>query len=492
MRNYYKIIFFHLTFISFFITLSCNSKVDRPNFIIFIADDVSWDDIGCYGNDFVKTPNIDYLAKNGIIFDNAYLTTSSCSPSRNSIMTGRYPHNTGAAELHTEPPIEMISMAELLNKNGYFTLSAGKFHMGNYAKRGFDEVHENHKINGKGGEDYWLNALDNRPLNKPFFMWLASYDAHRVWDENKFSGSNPLDSIQIPEYLIDSKGTRQDLAHYYDEITRFDYYVGQVVSKLKYDGLFDNTLIIVMADNGRPFPHSKTRLNNQGVKTPFIISFPNMIKDSGKLSTSLISAIDIAPTILDISQTEITKSFQGFSFKNIISNPNKKFRNYVFAEHNWHDYEAHQRMVTNGDFMYIINNRNKSPQTGPLDAINSPSYQDLRDALDSGTISKIQNDIFLNPRNKEELYNLKKDPYQYNNLINSNFKNEYHELKEVLQIWTDETGDDLPKSITKDYYSRNQEPHNERSRIKTDFYKTRGTMPGSTNNAVTINKKGPF
>ena len=142
--------------------------------------------------------------------------------------------------------------------------------------------------------------------------------------------------------------------------------------------------------------------------------------------------------------------------------------------------------------MYIINNRNKSPQTGPLDAINSPSYQDLRDALDSGTISKIQNDIFLNPRNKEELYNLKKDPYQYNNLINSNFKNEYHELKEVLQIWTDETGDDLPKSITKDYYSRNQEPHNERSRIKTDFYKTRGTMPGSTNNAVTINKKGPF
>ena len=492
MRNYYKLIFFHLTFILFFITLSCNSKVDKPNFIIFIADDVSWDDIGCYGNDFVKTPNIDYLGKNGIIFNNTYLTTSSCSPSRNSIMTGRYPHNTGAPELHTEPPVQMISLAELLNKNGYFTLSAGKFHMGNYAKRGFDEVHEDYEINGKGGEDYWLSALEKRPKNKPFFMWLASYDAHRVWDENSFSGSNPIDSIKIPEYLIDTKATRQDLANYYDEITRFDHYVGQVVSKLKNERLFDNTLIIIMADNGRPFPHSKTRLNNQGIKTPFIISFPKMIKSSGKVSNSLISSIDIAPTIIDISGSEITKTFQGLSFKNIISNPKKKFRNYIFAEHNWHDYEAHQRMVTNGDFMYIVNNRNKFPQMGPLDAINSPSFQDLKNAFDNRIISKKQSDIFFSPRAKEELYHLKNDPFQYNNLMGTNFKSEYNELREVLQVWIEETGDDLPETLTRDYYSRNQEPNNERSRIKTVFFGSRGTMPGSKNNAININKKGPF
>ena len=92
---------------------SCKNTNSNPNIIIFIADDVSWDDFGCYGNTNVKTPNIDALAKNGIIFKNAYLTTSSCSPSRNSILTGRYPHNTGAAELHTEPPLEMISFARV-------------------------------------------------------------------------------------------------------------------------------------------------------------------------------------------------------------------------------------------------------------------------------------------------------------------------------------------------------------------------------------------
>ena len=100
----------------FFTFISCTpiskEKKEKPNFIIFIADDISWDDFGCYGNRQVKTPNIDKLSTEGMLFKNMYLTTSSCSPSRNSIITGRYPHNTGAPELHTEPPLEMISAVE--------------------------------------------------------------------------------------------------------------------------------------------------------------------------------------------------------------------------------------------------------------------------------------------------------------------------------------------------------------------------------------------
>ena len=154
---------------------SCSTDKNKkypPNLIVFIADDVSWDDLGCYGNEYVQSPNIDLLAKDGIVFKNAYLTTSSWSPSRNSILTGRYPHNTGAAELHTEPPLEMISFAEILKKNGYFTLQAGKFHMGEYAKRGFSEVHDKKKINGDGGEKYWTTAIKERPKNKPFFIFV--------------------------------------------------------------------------------------------------------------------------------------------------------------------------------------------------------------------------------------------------------------------------------------------------------------------------------
>ena len=132
--------------ILFLFIISCNSSIEReiqrPNFIIFIADDISWDDIGAYGNEFVSTPNIDNLAKEGLIFNNMYLTTSSCSPSRNSIMTGRYPHNHGAPELHTQPPTGMKTFAEELNSSGYYTVSSGKWHIGDYARPGFDVIHE--------------------------------------------------------------------------------------------------------------------------------------------------------------------------------------------------------------------------------------------------------------------------------------------------------------------------------------------------------------
>ena len=480
-------------FFFYFAISSCNLDInDKPNIIVFIADDVSWDDIGVYGNDQVVTPNIDNLAKNGLIFNNAYLTTSSCSPSRNSILTGRYPHNTGAAELHTEPPLDMTSFPEILKDKGYYTLQAGKFHMGEYAKRGFHEVHDNKQINGLGGEDYWVEGLKKRPKLKPFFLWYASYDAHRIWGENEFSGTHNPDKIVVPDYLVNGSLTRLDLANYYDEITRFDHYIGEVVNELKAQGEYENTYIIVMADNGRPFPHSKTRLNNQGVKTPFIVHHPRSIK-SNKKSNSLISAVDIASTILDIAGITPSESFQGNSFLNIINNPELKFRNYVFAEHNWHDYESYQRMVRNEKYLYIKNSRPQFPQEGPLDAINSPTYIDLKDAEKNKTISKVQAEIFIKPRPNEELYDLSNDPFQNKNLLDEgDIPQDYEVLKKILNQWINDTGDTFPEKLTKDWYLREQEKFNESSLLKTQFHGVRGEMPGSATLATKNNNKGPF
>ena len=486
-----KIVFKFLIF--FLITISCsNSLTKKPNIIVFIADDVSWDDFACYGNDDVITPNIDALAKNGLIFKNAYLTTSSCSPSRNSILTGRYPHNTGAAELHTEPPLNMISFPELLKENGYYTLQAGKFHMGEYAKRGFDEINDSKILNGHGGEKLWLESVKNRPKSKPFFMWFASYDAHRVWGDNDFSGTHKPNQIKVPEYLVDGELTRLDLANYYDEITRFDFNIGKVLSELKTQGEYENTVIIVMADNGRPFPHSKTRLHDQGVKTPFIVHYPKILKENDVVS-SLVSSIDIAPTLLDLAGNKVKENFQGKSFCKIFENPNQNFRNYVFAEHNWHDYESYQRMVRNDNFLYIVNSRPQYPQEGPLDAINSPTYIDLKSAQKNNSITKIQSEIFIMPRPKEELYDLKKDPFQFKNLmLSENIPDDYLLLKGILNDWIIETGDSKPTKITKDWYQRDQEPFNESSLLKTEFHGVRGEMPGKSTNAVSNNSKGPF
>ena len=485
-------IIFKILIVSFIIISCNNSLTKKPNIIVFIADDVSWDDFGCYGNNDVVTPNIDALAKNGLIFKNAYLTTSSCSPSRNSILTGRYPHNTGAAELHTEPPLNMISFPELLKNHDYFTLQAGKFHMGEYAKRGFDKVNDSKILNGDGGEKLWLESVKNRPKSQPFFMWFAAYDAHRVWGDNEFSGTHQPDQIEVPEYLIDGDLTRLDLAKYYDEITRFDFYIGEVIEELKLQGEYDNTLIIIMADNGRPFPHSKTRLNDQGVKTPFIVHYPKVIKENDVVN-ALVSSIDIAPTIMDLVGIEVKENFQGKSFYKIFDNPNQNFRNYVFAEHNWHDYESYQRMVRNDNFLYIVNSRPQYPQEGPLDAINSPTYIDLKSAQKNNSITKIQSEIFINPRPKEELYDLKKDPFQFNNLmLSENIPDDYLLLKGILNKWIIETGDSKPLKITKDWYQREQEPFNESSLLKTKFHGVRGEMPGKSTNAVSNNSKGPF
>ena len=492
----------NLLLISLLVTSYCNSnlseKPDKPNFIIFIADDISWDDFGCYGNSFVQTPNIDKLSSEGIMFSNMYLTTSSCSPSRNSIMTGRYPHNTGAPELHTEPPLDMVSLAQELKNSGYFTVSSGKFHMGDYVRKGFDLIHEGEKITGPGGEEKWVNSIKERPKNKPFFLWYASRDAHRDWGENDFSGTHDVDKLTPPEYLINDNSTRLDLANYYDEIKRFDHSIGEVIATLKKEDIYDNTFIIVMADNGRPFPHSKTRLNDQGIKTPFILSFKNG-SISGKTS-SLVSSIDIAPTILEFAGIMINESFQGNSFKNLLEKPDQPFRNYVFAEHNWHDFESHGRMVRNKNFMLIENNRTQFAHLGPLDALNSESYFSLLEKKESGEISEIQSEIFISPRPKEEFYNMQNDFFQRKNLINNKETQiEINNLRNILSEWKSETGDSNPDEITKHWYKRTPGPLKARNNLdssiellKTPFHGIRGEFPGASNNATQINNKGPF
>ncbi len=466
---------------------SPTEKDPQPNIILFLADDVSWNDFGCYGNKEVKTPNIDRLASEGIRFTNFFLTASSCSPSRNSIITGRYPHNTGAAELHTEPPVDMISFPEILRNHGYYTAQAGKFHMGKYALRGFDLTSQNGKLNGDGGEERWVATIQNRPKEKPFMMWFAAYDAHRPWGPNEFTGKNDPATINPPFYLANAENTKKDLSKYYDEISRFDHYIGLVVDELQEQKVLDNTVIIIMADNGRPFPHSKTRVNDRGMKTPFIISWPNGISKKQQVCTSLISSIDIAPTLLNLASAKIPESIQGVSFKTLIGNPEKSFRKYVFAEHNWHDYEAHERMVRTKDFLYILNSRPQFANSGPADAVGSPSYQDLLDLNTKGTISPVQADIFLAPRPAEELYNNLSDFDQLKNLTAvPQYQDNLQNLRQVLNHWMDETGDNTPQNLTKDWYIKAP------GTGKTQEFNVRGEMPGQKRQATKINTKGEF
>ena len=151
---------------------------DRPNFVFFITDDISADDLGAYGSTVAKTPNLDRIAADGLVFDKAYLTTSSCSPSRCSIITGRYPHNTGAPELHLPLPEDQVTFVQKLKDAGYYTVISGKNHMNDSDKIGFITGSDGGK---PAGSEDWVQQLKDRPKDKPFFAWFGSYDAHRDW-----------------------------------------------------------------------------------------------------------------------------------------------------------------------------------------------------------------------------------------------------------------------------------------------------------------------
>ena len=231
--------------------LNVTTAAERPNLVVIIADDMAWDDCGAYGHNRIRTPNIDRLAKEGMRFDRAFLTCSSCSPSRCSILTGRYPHATGAGELHLPLPGDQTLFAKALKDSGYFTASLGKWHLGPNVKDQFDVVKEGGNPAGYG---HWLTTIESRPKDKPFFFWLATTDPHRPYQKGTIDRPHADDDVMVPPFLPDVSATRGDLAMYYDEIGRLDDYVGRVMKLLEEQGVADDTLVLFMSDNGRPFP----------------------------------------------------------------------------------------------------------------------------------------------------------------------------------------------------------------------------------------------
>ncbi len=458
----------------------------RPNFVFIIGDDISIDDFGCYGHPTIRTPNIDKLAANGIKFTNAYLTTSQCSPTRCSIITGRYPHNTGAPELHMALPSGQPLFQAGLKKAGYYCAQAGKWHLGEYAKSGFHKVLEM-EGGGPGGEERWIEVLQDRPKDKPFFLWLASTDAHRPWKPDKHLEKHQPEDAVIPPYLIDTPAGRVDMAGYYDEIQRLDHYVGKVVEELKQQGELDNTCIIFMADNGRPFPRCKTRLYDSGIKTPLIIHWPEGLNYKNEITKSLISVIDVAPTILELAGLKPGERIQGTSMVPILKSRDIKIREYAFAEHNWHAQIAHERMVRWQDYVYIRNAHPQLPQVCTLE--DQCPANELRAFYAEGKTTAAQADPIISPRPAEELYVLSDDPYQLENQAgNPNYLDKLNHLRKIMDEWQDRTGDTTPslEKATPDRHNRKTgERYYKESRPPT------GELPGDARKATMINDPGP-
>lgn len=484
--------------LGFGVATTATAADQRPNFIVCIADDVSFDDFGCYGSKTARTPRIDALAAKGIKFTEAYLTASSCSPSRSSIITGRYPHNNGpAAELHQPVAANIPWLPAVLREQGYHTALVGKNHMSRVGApvgaETWDLIDAGVVPGNHGAESKWVETIQNRPKDKPFFFWFASLDAHRAWDadtewdEARYGPKHRPQDVTVPPFLVDDAATREDVASHHNEITRFDHYVGKVMDALEEQGIAENTLVLVLADNGRPFPRAKTRLHDSGMKTALVAHWPAMVAKAGSPCASLVSVIDIAPTFLEAAGVNAPPSFQGVSFLPLFKDPQAVTRRHAFSEHNWHDYEAHGRSVRSGGWLYLRNKRPALGWQGPADSVRSPSHVSLQAARDAGRLSPAQADVFHAPRAEEELYLTAEDPLQLNNLAGDPARAEVKaRLAALLDQWIEETGDAAPANLTPDAFDRETgKPVGKKKQM------ARGDYPGLPRKAETVNAPGP-
>lgn len=423
---------------------------ESPNLVLIIADDVSATDLGCYGNPDVRTPHLDRLADQGQRWTRAYLSATVCSPSRCSIITGRYPHNTGAPELHTSLPPGQPLFPQELRRAGYWCAQAGKWHMGDYAKGAFDRVIDDKKLNGDSGCRQWVPLLRERPRNRPFFLWLASYDGHRPWQPDDEAEPHDANTITLPEPLADTPATRADLAAYYDEVQRLDRYVGKVVEALKAQGVLENTLILFISDNGRPFPRAKRWLTEEGMRTPWILHWPQGMKQRGDTCRELVSAIDIAPTFLQLAGVTVPASVQGRSFIPQIKDPEAGICQVVFGERNWQVEYCHERSLRFGPWSYYHNSATELGHFGYVNATYSsyrfPAYVDLWDKYRSDQdLSATQKDVFLIPRPREQLFKLTNDPWEVHDLASDPAHRQILEkLRRLMDDWIVQTGDTAP------------------------------------------------
>lgn len=450
----------------------------RPNFVFFITDDIGYRDLGFNGNEIVETPNLDRLAKDGLVFDKAYLTISSCSPSRCSIITGRYPHNTGAPELHAPLPENQTTFVEVLAKAGYHTILSGKNHMGNAAELGFD-VESNSK---PAGSENWIKHLKERPKNRPFFAWFASHDAHHPFQYDENAPEYDPEKIKVPPMLYDGPLTRQELADYYHEVSRTDHYTGEIWKELERQNLTENTYFVYCSDNGRPFPRCKTYLYESGIQTPLLIVGPDVKKGR---SDSLVSSIDFSATILKLAGEKIPETVQGVSMVPLLQKPTATIRDVAFAERNWHVYQAHERMVRTGDWLYI---RNSWPEKNNVSGESSvplfPAAKELWEMAEKGKLTPAQELLTKVPQPEEMLFNTKDDPFQLVDLAGYEENQQVmQEMRSLLGDWIESTGDSVPSTPRPNRQPLHQRV--EKTPPPTEY-------PGEAKNASQINFPGPI
>jgi len=459
----------------------------RPNILLAIADDQSWLHTSANGSRMVRTPAFDRLASLGVRFNNCMAGSPGCSPSRAALLTGLNHWQLEQAGTHASSfPTNYVTYPDLLERAGYFVGSTGKgWGPGNFKISGRDcnpagPAFSRRKLtppySGLSKEDYAGNFADflaARPQGQPFCFWYGAHEPHRGYEKGSgLKAGKKLADAEVPPFLPDTPEVRSDLLDYALEIEWFDQHLDRMLKMLATAGELENTLIIVTADNGMPFPRAKANLYEYGIHMPLAMAWPQHVP-GGRVVDDVVGFVDLTTTILEAAGVahpahDGKLAPVGHSLVNLLGSQQQGVvepdRQRVFSGRERHSssrpknlgYPA--RALRTPQFLYI---RNFAPERWPagdpqeLDKFGKlgPMHGAYCD-IDSGpTLSFLTSKhadpdtgkflhLAVDKRAREELFDIRKDPACLENLATkAEFASELRRLREVMDRYLTDTGD---------------------------------------------------
>ena len=415
---------------------------EKPNILWITSEDNSSHWMGCYGNQQSRTPRIDPLAKEGILFENAYSNAPVCAVARATILMGAYATTMGTQHMRSRHviPEKFRSYAEYLRKAGYYCTNHNKT---DYNIKGKDQAHWDASSN--------TAHYKSRPSGKPFF---AIFNLHQTHESSLF-GNAPAEpqrikpeAVTLPPYLPDLPQIRKDYARYLDRIEAMDKAVGNILDALEKDGLAEDTIVFYYSDHGGVLPRGKRYLEQTGVKVPMIIRIPKKFQHltrftPGSRVTEPISFVDLAPTVLSLAGIATPSQMQGRAFLGSHrKEPAAEEMEFLYADR-FDELYGMRRGLTDGKWKYI---RNFDPDlpNAPYSfyQFGQPCWQAYQKAFTDNQLSGYHKALWEAPNNSEQLYDLSADPWEMNNLA----KNPAHaaklaDMRERLKAKMKETRD---------------------------------------------------
>jgi arylsulfatase A-like enzyme len=395
----------------------------RPNIVLVIADDWGWGHASGLGDKVVRTPNIDRVLREGLLFANAFAAAPSCTPSRAAILTGRYPHQLEeGGSLWGTLPSRYAVYPDLLEASGYVVGLKGK-------GWGPGDVGASGRSRNPAGPKYDSLAafLKGVPAEKPFAFWYGSGNPHRPYP----AGAGPrlaaaAARVAVSPAWVDTAETRADVLDYYQEVEAFDAELGSVLADLQASGHLADTLLVVTSDNGMPFPRAKANVYDAGTHLPLIVRWPGRVR-AGSRSTAFVNLLELGPTFLDAAGLPVPKEMAGRSLLPLLRGARQPGREHVFIERERHanvrkgDLSYPVRAVRTGRYLYVRNLRpDRWPGGDPQMHFSVGTYGDCDDGPTKQVVLGHEGDAehgaafarSFAKRPAEELYDVVKDPHQ--------------------------------------------------------------------------------